>query len=429
MAETSPFQGIHFNQEIVKDLSKVICPPYDIVSPDEQKYYYNLSDYNIIRLEHGMEQEGDSATNNKHTRSRDTLNQWLKDSVLQTDSAHSFYIYEQGFVYGGAKKRRLGLIACVKLEPWESRVILPHESTTRRDKSDRLDLLRSCNANISPIMGLYDDPGQRITKLMLEKMRPSKQLIEINNSDKTHRVWKANEPEFVQRVSHFLTPKSIIIADGHHRYETALAYQEERRQSSSINTGYEGFNFVMMTLISFSDPGIIMLPVHRLLQKLDTQVISELRTRINDFFEVNSSPLGEESLYEGSENDIRILGLEPGYVTNLRLRSDISVDGFMPGGHSEAYKKLNVSIVEHVIIENLLGDCVDREDIKYTPDLQTARKVVDSGQCQLAFLLGTMPVSAIKSIAEANDRMPRKSTYFHPKLPTGLIINRLDGQL
>jgi len=429
LAETSPFPGIHYSQKIITDMSAIICPPYDIISPDEQKYYYNLSDHNVIRLEYGMDQPEDSETDNKHTRSRNTFDQWLKDGVLEVDSAHSFYIHEQGFVYKGTKKKRLGLIACIKLEPWGNKVILPHESTTRRDKSDRLDLLRACNANISPVMGLYDDPGGRITKLMLEKMRPSKLLIDINNSDKTHKVWKANEPEFVQRVSHFLTPKSIIIADGHHRYETALTYQDERKQSASISTGYEGFNFIMMTLVSFSDPGIIMLPVHRLLQRLEPQVISDLRNRLGDYFKIDSLPLTGQALYEGSENDIRVLGLEPGYVTDLKLRSDISLDEFMPEGHSSIYKNLNVSIVEHIIIKNLLGDHVERDDIKYTPDIAMARKVVESGQCQMAFLLGNMPVSTIKSIAEANDRMPRKSTYFHPKLPTGLIINRLDGKL
>jgi uncharacterized protein (DUF1015 family) len=429
LAETSPFQGIRYNQEIIKDMSAVICPPYDIISPDEQKYYYNLSDYNVIRLEHGMDQPDDSEINNKHSRSSDTFGQWLKDGILKVDTAPTFYIYEQGFEYEGTIKKRLGLIACVKLEPWENRVILPHEHTTRRDRSDRLDLLRACNANISPVMGLYDDPGQKITKLMIDKMRPSKLLIDINNNDKTHKIWKANEPEFVQRVSHFLTPKSIILADGHHRYETALTYMEERRQNAPGSSGYEGFNFIMMTLVSFSDPGIIMLPVHRLLKKLEPQVITELSRRLGDFFEIKSFPLTGRTLYEGRENDIRVLGLEPGCVTDLKLRSDISLDEFMPEGRSSVYLNLNVSIVEHIIIERLLGNQVDKDDIKYTPDIGMAKKVVENGQCQLAILLGHIPISTIKSIADAKDRMPRKSTFFHPKLPTGLVINRLDGKL
>ncbi len=429
MAEISPFQGIRYNQQIIKDMAAVICPPYDIISPEEQQGYYQKSDYNIIRLEHGMKLPEDQETSSRHNRARNTFVQWLKDGILQVDTIHTFYIYEQGFTYKDTKKKRRGLIACVMLESWENNVVFPHENTVPGIKSDRLDLMRACNANISPIMGLYEDPGQKIAKLMLEKMKPSKLLIDITQGGETHKVWKANEPEFVQRVSYFMSPKPIYIADGHHRYETALAYRDERRQASPSYRGDEAFNFIMMTLIPFSDPGLVVLPIHRLVRGIPPETLLGLKDRLSEFFEIVSSPLKQTELKDERNTAIRILGLEPGNVLNLMLRQSVSLDDIMPEHRSGAYKKLEVSIVEHLIMGKMLGCQGGSDAVSYTADPEEVGRLVEDGQYQIAFLLNPLPVSSIKEIADANDRMPGKSTYFYPKLPTGLVVNRLDGRL
>jgi len=429
LAEISPFQGIRYNQQIIKDLASVICPPYDIITPEEQKRYYETSEYNIIRLEHGMVLPDDNVSNNKHSRSRDTFKKWLNDNILQTDASPTFYIYEQGFTYRDTRRKRLGLIAAVMLEPWEKRVILPHENTTPQSKSDRLDLMRACNANISPVFSLYDDPGQRVTKLMHEKMRQSKLLIDVTVGNETHKVWKANEPEFVQRISHFISPKTIYIADGHHRYETALTYQEERHKISGSQSGYEAFNFVMMTLVSFADSGLVVLPVHRVIRGLSEQTISDLESKLNDYFELQSVSLSEAKLDESMVNTIRVLGLQKDSVVTLRLRQSAPINEVMPPGHSEAYQKLDISMFEHLIKEKLLGLSVENGNILYTPDTKHVKSLMEDGQYQLAFLMNPLPVATIKSISDSNDRMPKKSTFFYPKLPTGLVLNRLDGKL
>jgi len=429
LAEISPFQGVRYNQQIIKDLASVICPPYDIITPEEQKHYYEISEYNVIRLEHGLIFPDDTPVNNKHSRSRDTFKKWMNDNILRTDESPTFYIYEQGFTYKDTRKKRLGLIAVVMLEPWENKVILPHENTTPRSKSDRLDLMRACNANISPVFSLYDDPGQRVTKLMQEKMRKSKLLIDVIIDHETHKVWKANEPEFVQRISHFISPKTIYIADGHHRYETALTYQEERRKISASQGGYEAYNFVMMTLVPFSDPGLIILPVHRLIAGLSEQTISDFESKLNDYFEIQSFALSEAKLDESMVNTIRVLGLQKDKVLHLRLRKSVPINQVVPPGHSETYQKLDICIFEHLIREKLLGLPDENNNIVYTPDIKHTLKLMQDGQCQLAFLMNQLSVATIKSIADDNDRMPRKSTFFYPKLPTGLVLNRLDGKL
>lgn len=426
MAEICPFSGVRYNQEIIKDLASVICPPYDIISPEEQKAYYEKSEYNAVRLEHGLELPKDTKTDNKHARANAAFNQWLKDRVLVIDHVPSFYLHEHTFTYQSTKRRRLGLMACVRLEPWEKKIIFPHESTVSGIKSDRLDLMRACNANFSPLLGLYEDPGQRVAKL-LTSQTSRKPVIDFADSGEAHKLWIANEPEFVQRVSHFLASKPIYIADGHHRYETALAYRDEKRQNTSPVTGEEAFNFVMMTLVSFSDTGLVMLPVHRLLRGISYETIAKFKSYVETLFKMQSAPLDETGLPEISGATTRVLGLEQSSITALRLHQSASV-AEVAEHHSQAYKRLEVSIVQHFLMDWLLAHD-KKATVAYTPNAVQARKMVESGEYQLAFLLNPIPVSTIKILADANDRMPGKSTYFYPKLPTGLVINRLEGTL
>ena len=427
MAEISPFSGVRYNQEIVGDMASVICPPYDIISPEEQKAYYEKSAYNIIRLEHGMALPDDTKTENKHSRANATFNQWLKDRVLMIDHVPSFYIHEHCFTYQNIRKRRLGLTACVRLEPWEKKVIFPHENTVPGIKSDRLDLMRACAANFSPLLGIYEDMGQKVTKL-LTSQAAHKPAIDFAEDGETHKLWVANEPEFVQRVTHFLASRPIYIADGHHRYETALAYRDERRQETPPGTGDEAFNFVMITLVSFSDPGLIVLPVHRLIRDVSTEALARFRSELETSFELESVPLDETGVPEVNRATARVLGLETGNVTALKLHQSLSLKDIMPQEHSEAYKRLDISIVQHFVMDKLTA--LDKSSsIAYTPNIAEARRLVESGEFQLAFLLNPIPVATIKAIADANDKMPGKSTYFYPKLPTGLVINRLEGTL
>jgi uncharacterized protein (DUF1015 family) len=427
LAEVSPFLGVRYNQEIIDDMSEVICPPYDIISPEEQKAYYQKSDYNVIRLEHGMALPNDTKTNNKHTRACSTFNQWLKDRVLLIDHVPSFYIHEHCFTFQNIRKRRLGITACVRLEAWENKTIFPHENTVPGIKSDRLELMRACAVNFSPLLGLYEDLGQKVTKL-LTVQAGRKPAIDLADGGETHRLWVANEPEFVQRVSHFLASKPIYIADGHHRYETALAYRDERRQASKHCKGNEAFNFVMITLVSFSDPGLVVLPVHRLIRNLSAGSLDKFRGILETNFELVSAPLNNNSLPETAGSITRVLGLEPNHVVALKLHQPLSLKGIMPEGHSEAYKRLDISILQHLVIDKLTA-LEKNSSLGYTPNVMEARRLVENGEYQLAFVLNNIPVSTIKTIADSHDRMPGKSTYFYPKLPTGLVINRLEGTL
>lgn len=427
MAEILPFPGIRYNQEKVGGLSAVICPPYDVISAKEQKAYYERSPYNVIRLEHGLTLSKDTETENKHTRARIIFNKWLADQILQADPVNSFYIHEHSFTYQNTRKKRLGLIACLRLEPWENKIVLPHESTVPGIKSDRLQLMRVCTANFSPLFGLYEDPGHRVTNLLDEKTE-RKPIIDITDTGDSHKLWMSNDPEFVQRVSHFIASKPVFIADGHHRYETALAYRDEMRKSNPSAHSDEAFNFVMMMLVSFSDPGLIALPVHRLVHGISAKAMTALKKHLEAFFEMEALPVGELEPPEVYGAVTTVLGLEPDKVVVLKPRNSMHLNEAMLKGHSDAYQRLDVSIVQHVIIEHLALP-EGRAKLAYTPDMEYARESVESGEFDLAFLLSPIPVRTIKAIAEADDRMPGKSTFFYPKVPTGLVINRLEGRL
>jgi len=428
LAEISEFRGVRYNPAVVQHMQNVICPPYDVISPQEQQALYDRSKYNMVRLEFGLEQEGDSDRSNRYTRARAEFNRWLKEGVLIQDQVPNYYVHEHSFEIGEAKKKRLELYGCVRLEPWDNRVIFPHEFTMAKAKADRLDLLKVCSAGFSPIFGLYEDPGGKINRLIVNRVK-SNPTYSFQSGTESHRFWAANEPEFVQRVSHFLIPKPIYIADGHHRYETALAYREYRRELDPGGGGNEAYNYVMMALVSFSDPGIVILPIHRLLRSIPADTIDRFRKELTDYFEVREASAGNVSL-SGASGSIRIYGLEPGQVLGLTLLPSVRVSDFTGQKHSEAYGKLDVSVVQHIICEKLLGlPPGDSDNLAYTPSGESACRMVDSGQFRFAILLDPVPARTIKTVADANDRMPRKSTFFYPKLPSGLVIFRTDGEI
>ena len=428
MADVSEFKGVRYNPETVHYMADVICPPYDVISPQEQQSLYDRSSHNMVRVECGEEMAEDNERNNKYTRARDAFNQWMKEGILMQDNVPNYYVHEHCFEIGESKKKRLELFACVKLEPWEKKVILPHEFTMAKAKADRLDLMKACTANLSPVFGLYEDPGGKINQLIITRVR-SNPTYSFQAGD-IHRFWAVNEPEFVQRVSHFLIPKPIYIADGHHRYETALAYRDYRRQINPHSTDSEAYNYVMMALVSFSDPGIVILPIHRLVRGISNETLRQFKEELPKYFEIIEANSENVSMTDDRLGTIKICGLEKGQVLGLTLLPRIKVNDFLTQKRSEAYGKLDVSVVQHIICEKMLGlPEGDTDNLAYTPSGEAACRLVDAGQFQFTILLNPILARTIKTIADANDRMPRKSTFFYPKLPTGLVMHRLDGEV
>ena len=431
MVEVSPFRGIRYNHGVVGDLACVICPPFDVISPEQQKLYYEESNYNAIRLE--FPAENLEATGDRYQRAATTFRQWLGQGILQADIVSSFYLHEHCFEYSGEKKVRRGLIARVKLGPWGTG-IYPHEETFLKAKSDRLQLMRACRANFSPLLSLYHDSERKITAI-LHEVSQAKPVIEISvhslltkgvqdESGEAHTLWAITDPEIKRNLSQFLSSQPLYIADGHHRYETALNYQQERAKEKSV-TSKGAFNYVMMELIDFSDPGLVVLPLHRLVRGIAPSKLMQLGDQLREFFFLESVPLGAGDYQLPADSCLGILGLQPDSLVVLKRRQDISLEAMMPGNRSQAYREFDVSILNHIILDNVLG-LTSTEDLAYTVDLQEACQQIKDGKYQLAFILNPPQPEMVKAVADAQDRMPSKSTYFYPKLPAGLIINPLD---
>jgi uncharacterized protein (DUF1015 family) len=431
VAEIYPFRGVRYNQGLVKELADVICPPYDIITPQLQQELYHQSPYNFVQIEFGRGLAQDTPNDNRYTRSAATLKQWLERGVLAADEKPAIYLHDHHFSYGGREYTRRGIIAAVRLEEWDRMIVRPHEGTLAEHSSDRLSLLWALQANTSPILALFEDKEKHLSSLLAE---PGKPIVSFADGE-GHSVWAITEPELIEKLSAALARQPLYIADGHHRYESALSYKRER-QACSPSSGDEAFNFVMMTLVDFADPGLLILPPHRLLRGLSRAALSRLPAGLNSFFEVEELPLNkagvwqqvDELLASGERDEFRLVvfGAGEGSLLVLSLRDPAAASSLMPAFHSDLYKSLNVSVLDHVILEKLLGvEGGEEARLDYTYSREDAVSRVVEKEYQLAFLLSPVKPEVIKAIADAGDRMPRKSTYFYPKTPAGLVLHRL----
>ena len=435
MAEIRPFQGVHYNPSLVKDLAKVICPPYDIISPQMQQALYQRSEYNFVRIEYGRELPQDKDTSNKYTRAAATLEKLLEQQILVADDKPALYIDEHHFTFQGKTQRRRSINCIVKLEDWSKMIIRPHEGTLSRPKGDRLNLLWALRADTSPIMALYEDKEGDISSVLDKETKKKPAFSAANVNGESHRMWSITNSAIIGRIHDSLNDQPLYIADGHHRYESALSYQRERRSSSPPRIKEEPYDFVMMTLVDIADPGLVILPAHRLVRGMAPSALDGLPTRLNTFFNVEEHSINKtdvrsqiKGLLSQDDDEARLIlcGLKKGRFLAVTLRDASVVRPMFPAFHSELYQKLDVSIVDHVILEELLGLTHDKAGafLDFVNDAPEALKKVLNGEYQLGIIVNPVKPGVIKAIADSGDRMPRKSTYFYPKVPAGLVSYR-----
>jgi uncharacterized protein (DUF1015 family) len=435
VAEVLPFKGIRYNQTIVKDIGAVMCPPHDVIPPQLQDELYRRSEHNFIRVEFGREFPQDSPADNRYTRSAAIMKQWFDLKVLKPEDASAIYVHDYQFARSGKNYRRRVILARVRLEEWSKRIIFPHEGTLSKSKNDRLGILWSCKANTSPILAMFQDPDRQITGL-IDRETSRKSIIDTKTPEgEKHVVWSITKTEALDALTAAFASRPLYIADGHHRYESALLFKHER-EAAGRSTGDEGYNFVMMALVEFNDPGLLILPPHRLIRGVSRQSLLQLKSELSSFFNVTEFSLTDKHLWQkvdslltGGIEHVRMGLFGPGteHLYILELKDNTPAAGMMPVFHTDIYKRLDVSIVDHVILEKLLGVKADSETaLTYTYEKQDAIDRVKDGEFQLAVLLNPVKAEVIKAIADAGDRMPRKSTYFFPKEPAGLVFNKLE---
>jgi uncharacterized protein (DUF1015 family) len=436
VAEIRPFRGLRYNQSIIKDLSTVICPPYDVISPSLHEDLHVRNDHNFIRLEDARQLPDDTPENNKYTRTAATLSQWLDQKILTPEKSPAIYLHDHYFRLQGNNHVRRGITVRVRLEEWDKMIIRPHEGILSAAKEDRQNLLWALNVNTSPVLMMYQDPERIIASVLAKEIRKKPIIDTVVPEGDAHKIWAITEPEIIKQIAAPLTNQPLYIADGHHRYTSALIYQRDKIIMAPRTSQDDAVNFVMSTLVDFSDPGLIILAPHRLIRGLSKTALEETMTKLKVFFEVTEIPFNSRNVWqkldaEMSKTDGTRLGFYgPGKdkFYALKLRDTTVLSKMMPSFHSEIYRQLDVSVLDHVILENILGLGIDGRGetrVAFSSDRDEAMKQVSQGEYQLCFFLKPVKPELIKAVADANDKMPRKSTYFYPKAPAGLVVNRL----
>jgi uncharacterized protein (DUF1015 family) len=437
LADIRPFQGVHYNPSLTEDLAKVLSPPYDIITPQIQEELYQRSNVNFVRIEFGRELPKDKDNDNKYTRAAATVEKWLEQGVLEVDRAPSIYVHDHHFTHQAKPYRRRSINCLVRLEEWDRKVVRPHEGTLAKPKDDRLNLLWALHANTSPVMTLYEDQEGKVSSLLDVQTREQHLLNASIENGESHYLWALTDAKIIGEIRDVLADQPLYIADGHHRYESALAYRRERHSLSDSVSENEPYDYVMMTLVDFADPGLVILPAHRMVRGIAPSALDGLLAGIETCFAVKELPLQHSNIQQqvndllaAETNEVKtvLCGIKNERLLLLTLRDFNLVRTMIPYFHSELYQRLDVSIVDHVILEDLLGLTHDMAGafIDYTSDVVDAVSQVLEQEYQLAFLVNPVKPEVIKGIADSGDRMPRKSTYFYPKLPAGLVFYRFD---
>ena len=449
MPDISAFRGIRYDLGHVGSLSDVIAPPYDVIDDQLQDQLYERSEFNCTRLILGKDESGDDEVSNRYSRAAKYLKNWLRDGVLFAESDPAIYVYHQQFEEAGTTYTRRGFMCRTRLEPFGEGNIYPHEETHGGAKADRLKLWQHCKANLSQIFGLYPDSENVAQDLLEQAIIGVTPLEATDHLGVVHRIWPVTDVELITKVIAAMGDKPVYIADGHHRYETACNYRDELATSQGGLDAEHPANYVLMMCVSMSDPGMIVLPTHRLFRGLPPLTAKQLCDRLGHCFATTPAGNGPEeapALWEEieTEDDQATLALftaEDQQWTMVRL-TDVGRAKMaqVAADHCADWQGLGVSILHRLIVETLL----DAPNLAAPKYVRAIDEVVDGlrhgdsvgrdhtgqtasgGRFELAALVMPATLEHIRAISNAAERMPAKSTYFYPKMLSGLVINPLE---
>ena len=427
MAEIRPFRGIYYNQENV-DLGDVVTQPYDRISPEEQLEFYEQSPFNICRIILGREEHGDSEKRNKYVRARECFVNWMKSKVLVEDDRECFYSYTMEYEQDGETKIRRGLSALVKLETFDSGVILPHERTFKGPKVDRLNLMRATRTNFGHIFMLYSEPNKPILK-MLEEKEKENSFQEVNFKDVVHRIGRIDDPKDMQMIIETLEDKQLLIADGHHRYSTAIDFRNELGAPKGSGADYR-----LITLFNMEDESMAILPTHRTVKNLKHFAPDTVKNKLSKFFDIEEISGGKASITSklselkgGDTSFVMYLGGKKSIVLKLRDKEDTIKSEL--SNLDPIVAQLDVSILHNLILDKLFGLTVEEQNkygsIKYVRSIESGMENVNNGVYQACFFMNGTRIQEVRDVAQSGAVMPQKSTDFYPKLLTGMLSRRI----
>lgn len=437
MPEIQAFRGLRYNLAQVGSLSNCIAPPYDVVDSALQNYLYELSPYNFLRLELNRPEPNDADENEIYRRAAQIYRSWQKEGVLQYEPDPAIYVYHQEFELGGEKVVRRGFMARVKLQRFGEGNIYPHEQTHSKAKDDRLRLTRATEANLSQIFGLYPDPENQIQELLETKIAGVHGLEATDHLGVVHRMWPVTDIKVIQEVMALVADRDMFVADGHHRYETACNYKDELSEKGLLTDTHPA-NFVLTMLVSMNDPGLLVLPTHRLLHGIPEFSTQDLHGRLSKHFDceiVGSGPENAGAVWAEMErlDEQLIMALYSSKSqewTRISARQE-AADRMkeIAADQSADWQSLGVAVLHRLVLEDLLG----LKEMPKPTYVHSVNEVIDGlnrkleGELHYPIAALVMPASIdhIRTISLHQERMPAKSTYFYPKLVSGLVVHSL----
>jgi len=442
MAKILAFRGITYNTKQVNP-SLVLTQPYDKINDELQRKYYKRHPYNLVRITKGKEKKGDNNQNNKYTRARQFLNKWLDEQILVQDKEPAIYAYYQEYRVDNQLKVRKGFIALARLEDFGKGGVHAHERTLLKPKQDRLSMMRAVGGSTGQVFMLYADPQLLVNKLLDQTIKGKKPDLQAKDDyGEIHKLWKVTAPAVINKIAQLFTNKALFIADGHHRYETAINYRNEMRGQGLTCAGNESYENRMMTFVNMDDAGLTILPTHRLIFGLPKFWPYDLLKALAPYFDITeylfSTTAEEKQARKQFLTDLKNQGKKHhafGLVTHLpkycllTLKDESLMDTVIKEKQSPAWKRLDVTILHSLILDKLLGISKEKvareENVEYRRHTDEVFEALKKKRYQMGFLLNPTKAHEVKDIAAKGERMPQKSTDFYPKLLSGIVISKI----
>jgi len=434
MAEVHPFKGWRYDISQVGSLAEVTAPPYDVIGPQAQKELYEQHPCNVVRVILNRDEPGDESTVARYQRAANFLKHWQSDGILMKEREDAFYVYHQEFNWEGTHYLRKGFLGRLKIEEFGNGKVYPHEQTMSGPKADRLALTKACKMNLSPIFGLYPD-NHAAVQTPLEQVVAGQTPLEVTDADDViHRFWPVTDPTVLNQVRSALNEKPIFIADGHHRYETASNYRNELRTAGKIDENKHPANFVLMMFVGMSDPGLAILPTHRLVSGFPSMNTNDVRDALSNHFEVEeiesenaATDIWEMMQADGGQDIFGFGTPEDGKWIFAQVTDNSPMQTIAPD-QSDAWRQLGVSLLHKMVIEHLLKKKYPHSEpiCKYVHLLDEVNSTMSEKSCQLVALVAPAQIEDVEEVSLKFEKMPAKSTFFYPKLLSGLVFNPLE---
>ena len=442
MAIIKPFTGLFYNKKIIENIGDVTAPPYDVISQKEQQELYLKHKFNIVRLILGKEYKSDNEKNNRYNRARELFVKWQKDNILCKDEKTSFYCYTQEYSISDEILERKGFIALLKIADFDEKVVFPHEKILSKPFEDRVNLIRECKANFSPIFMLYSDKNDAINKLFNPFLKKNAFINIIDKENIRHKLWKVSDDEVIADIKKTFRNKSLIIADGHHRYSASIRVRNLMREKISKTNSENPFDYVMVYFSYLEDKGLSILPIHRLIYGLKNFNRQTTLKKLSFYFNIEMYSMKKES----NENVLSRLKEEKLKLNNnvftLYFRSDDrfyilhgirdKIDTFLKNSDvSPELAKLDVVVFHKIICEKILGISKKAQEkeqnIVYIKGNEDIDNVIKRKDYQMSFFLNPLNANDIFKVVKKGRLLPQKTTFFYPKLISGFVINRMEG--